>query len=194
LSWAKWRRRLTYVAMSLLLGWHTVAVLIAPAPDNSEAVQALKEIFDPYISLLRLDSGWGFFAPSIGRHNQFRYIVEDAAGTERTFIPTEEPAASLAHYVMWREFKYMYEGVMQEPEERGDAFGAMLCRRHAAIRPVSVTIVEIQEKDFWREHVLRGKHPMDPEYTEANPLKRVECDVSSGADRGSSAQASRKLP
>jgi hypothetical protein len=160
--------------MSLVVGWHAVAVMLAPAPDNSEALQALRLVFQPYLSLLRLDNNWSFFAPSVGKHAQFRYVVEDAAGTEHTFVPTEE-RSSLAGYVLWREFKYLYEGIMEDPDGRGDAIGAFFCRKHAKLRPVSVTLVEIREQDFWREHFVRGKRPLDSEFVIVNPLRRVDC-------------------
>jgi hypothetical protein len=176
LNRGKWRHRFAYVAMSLIVGWHAVAVMLAPAPDNSEALQALRLVFQPYLSLLRLDNNWSFFAPSVGKHAQFRYVVEDAAGTEHTFVPTEE-TSSLAGYVLWREFKYLYEGIMEDPDGRGDAIGAFFCRKHASLRPVSVTLVQVREQDFWREQFLRGKRPLDSEFVIVNPLRRVDCQV-----------------
>jgi hypothetical protein len=181
LNWTTWRRRLTYLAMSLLVAWHTLAVVLAPAPENSETVQVFRAVLQPYLSLLRLDNSWSFFAPSVGKHSQFRYIVEDAAGTEHTFVPTEEPSSSLPSYVLWREFKYLYEGIMEDAENHGDAIGAFLCRRHASLKPLSVTLVEIQEQDFWREDYLRGKRPLDPEFVVVNPLRRIECPSPSAA-------------
>jgi hypothetical protein len=173
----RWRHRLTYLAMSLIVGWHALAVLLAPAPDSSEALQSLRRVLQPYLSMLRLDNTWSFFAPSVGKHAQFRYVVEDAGGTEHTIVPSEERSSSLASYVLWREFKYLYEGIMEDPEGRGDAIGAYLCRKHAALRPVSVTLVEVRERDFWREDYLRGKRPLDPGFVVVNPLRRVECQT-----------------
>ena len=177
LNRGKWRHRLAYLAMSLVVGWHALAVMLAPAPDNSEALQSLRFVLQPYLSMLRLDNNWSFFAPSVGKHAQFRYVVEDAAGTEHTFVPTEERSWSLAGYVLWREFKYLYEGIMEDPDGRGDAMGAFLCRKHASLRPLSVTLVEVREKDFWREDFLRGKRPLDSEFVIVNPLRRVECHI-----------------
>ena len=97
--------------------------------------------------------------------------VELKKGTRLVAIVPE----MLAGYVLWREFKYLYEGIMEDPEGRGDAIGAYLCRKHASLKPVSVTLVEVREQDFWREDYLRGKRPLDPGFAVANPLRRVEC-------------------
>jgi hypothetical protein len=190
----RWGRRLTYLLMSVVVGWHALAIVISPAPGNSEAVQALRSVLEPYLSALRLDNAWGFFAPNVGKQTEFRYIIEDAAGKEHRFTPDREPARSLAAYVMWREFRYVYDGLLAEAEDRGDAAGALLCRKHAALHPVSVTLVEIQyNKDYWREDAIRGKRPTDPEFTTENPIKRIECPDSLGADRRSPARLARKL-
>ena len=111
----KWRDRLTFMAMSLVVGWHTLAMMIAPAPENSVLVRSLRRLFDPYLSLLRLDNPWNFFAP-IGKNAQFRYVIEDAAGNEHTFVPTEELTGSISRYVWWREFKYLDDEIMEFPK------------------------------------------------------------------------------
>ena len=43
--WNRWRRRLTYVAMSAFVAWHTIAMVIAPAPYGSVSVQTLRTAF-----------------------------------------------------------------------------------------------------------------------------------------------------
>ena len=57
------RERLTYTAMSVFVAWHTAAMLFAPAPDNSVIAIALRPVFQPYLSLFRLDNTWDFSAP-----------------------------------------------------------------------------------------------------------------------------------
>jgi hypothetical protein len=177
-----WRDRLTYLAMSLVVGWHSLAMVVAPAPDSSAMMQSLRLLVQPYLSLFRLDTPWNFFAP-VGKHFQFRYVVEDAAGNEHTFVPTEESSESLPGYVWWREFKYLYEGVMETPETRGDAVAALLCRKHASLAPLSITLLQLQEQDFWPEDQLLGKRPLDPEFVTVNTLTRVQCRSDSAPPR-----------
>jgi hypothetical protein len=187
----RWRHRLTYLLMSVVVGWQALAIIISPAPNNSEVVQALKSVLEPYFLVLRMENTWGFFA-SVTKQKVFCYIVEDAAGKEHRFTPEMEPARSLSDYVMWREFLSLYRGVVDNADERGDAAGRLLCRKHAALHPVAVILVELRENDFWREDAIRGKKPSDPEYLTVNPVRRIECLESPGADRRSPARLARK--
>jgi hypothetical protein len=169
-----WRKRLTYLVMSLAVAWHSLAMAVSPAPNDSALVQSLRSVFHPYLAFFRLETPWGFFAP-VGKHAQFRYVIEDDAGNAHSFTPTEEPSSSLARYVWWREFKYSYEGIMANPEFRGDAAAVLLCQRHAALKPFAVTLLEVVEQNYSPQDELSGKHPLDPEFTTIIPLRRVAC-------------------
>ena len=65
------RERLIYIAMSVFVGWHTVAILVAPMPRNSEMVQSLRRLFEPYLTLFRLDHEWGISHPSSASGRNF---------------------------------------------------------------------------------------------------------------------------
>jgi hypothetical protein len=169
-----WRQRLTYLAMSLVVAWHSVAMMVSPAPNGSEIVYALRLVFHPYLAFFRLETPWNFFAP-VGKHAEFRYVVVDGAGQEHTFVPSEEPARSLSRYVWWRELKYFNDGIMASPQFRGDAAGALLCQRHAALKPRSVTLLEVAEQNYGRADELLGKRPLDPEFAVIVPLRSVAC-------------------
>jgi hypothetical protein len=175
LTKSPWRDRLTYGAMSLVVGWHSLAMIIAPMPDDSELVQTFRFILQPYLSLFRLDNKWNFFAPSVGRHLQFRYVVEDSKGGQHVFIPVLEPRESVAHYVMWRELKYFYEGVMEAPDIRGYAIVPLSCQRHASLNPVAITLQQVQEGAFSPDDYLRGHRPQDPEFMTVNTLSKIDC-------------------
>ena len=167
-----WRDRLTYAAMSAFLAWHTAAMLIAPAPGLSRAVQAARAPFEPYLSLFRLDNRWDFFAPSVGLESTFRYIVEDKAGTQHLFKPTEN--------LNWLHPTFIWswalsEAVTWDPDTYADSTGAYLCRKHAALRPVAVTMLQAEPRYFTPEDALAGKRPIDPEFLTETTVKRVEC-------------------
>ena len=67
-----WRERLIFVAMSVFVVWHTIAMVLAPAPENSVTVQSLRVVFQPYLTLFKLDNPWDFFAPNVEKGAQFR--------------------------------------------------------------------------------------------------------------------------
>ena len=84
----QWRKRLTYMAMSVFVGWHTLALVVAPAPDSSAIAQSFRRLFHPYLTLFSLDNKWDFYAPDVGKGRQFRYDIEDAPGSA---IPSCRP-------------------------------------------------------------------------------------------------------
>jgi hypothetical protein len=166
-----WRERLTYTAMSLLVVWHTLAMVVESSPD-SVITRGARLLFHPYLSLFGLDNNWGFFAPNVNEGVQFRYVVEDAAGDRHTFIPADALSRFLPTSI-W--VKDRYKAVMTLPETYGDAAAASLCRDHASLHPVTITLLKIEQKDYWPEDRLNGKHPLDPEFVDVNTLKTVRC-------------------
>src|SRR5436190_12422071 len=164
--------------MSLVVGWHTLAIVVPPAPDSSAMVQSLRLLLQPYLSFFRLDNKWGFFAPSVGKHGRFHYIVEDAAGRRHTFAPSEDSSGSIFRYVMWRELKYFFDEVMEVPEDRGEATVALLCRIHASLHPVSIALLKMQELDYLPEHYLEGHRTLDPSFVSEIALAKGRCDGS----------------
>ena len=172
---APWRERLTYLAMSAVVGWHSLALIIAPMPDASTTAQAARGLLQPYLSLFRLDNSWSFFAPEIGRQVQFRYIVESADGQRRTFVPQDEINWSFPRYVMWREFKYLQDAIAAEPEAYAERVTALLCRKHATLKPVAISILHVQEGDFWPDDYLQGRHPLDPDFIIVSTMTNMAC-------------------
>jgi hypothetical protein len=169
----QWRKRLNYLAISLFVVWHTIAMVVGPSPD-SVISRSFRALWAPYLTYFRLESSWSFFAPEIGLQSQIRYVIEDADGNEHTFVPT---IALNQFHPKYRWFKLVYEGVFIEHSEIfGEAPVALLCRKHASLRPVSITVFQVQqERDFWPEDQLSGKHPLDPEFATMYRLQAAAC-------------------
>jgi hypothetical protein len=168
------RSPLAYAAMSALLVWHCIAMVVASAPD-SLLTHSARALFNPYLTLLRLDNNWGFFAPEVPIGYQFRYAIEDAAGRRHDFTPDEALSRFHPNSIWLRD---RYKTIMQEPEVYAEAAAAAICREHAALRPVAVTLIEVEQKEFWPEDRLNGKHPLDPEFVNVTELKTVPCPPS----------------
>jgi hypothetical protein len=168
------RKRLIYAAMSVFLAWHTLALIVAPAPLGSVMAERLHVLLQPYLSLLRLDNPWNFFAPYSGRMNtsRFRYVIEDAAGQKLIFTPAEELGRFNPSY-FW--FRAWYTEVIDQPDDYADIAAALYCRRHASLNPVSITLLEIEEKDFMRTDFLAGKDRWSPEFVTEKTIRRVLC-------------------
>jgi hypothetical protein len=169
-----WWKSLTYVVMSLVVGWHSVALLISPLPDNSGALRWVRSFMNPYLTVFRLDNKWSFFAPNVGRQSVFRYIVEDAEGKEHTFEPLNEPTWSFPKYTMWRQFKYLFDSMVSDPEAYVPVV-ALLCRQHASLKPAAVSFVVVEELDFWPDDYLKGHRPLQPDFVKTTRLTNTAC-------------------
>jgi len=164
-------QRLTYAAMSILLVWHTFAMVIGPAPE-SLITEAARDLAQPYLTFFRLQHPWDFFAPTVDPGYHFSYVIEDKAGEKHTFTPADR-LNNLHPISIW--MKDRYTKIMTVPEAYGDAAGAALCLEHASFNPVNVTLLEIQHKEFWPPDLLHGKLPSDAEFVSAKTLRTVTC-------------------
>jgi hypothetical protein len=169
--WSSWRQRLTYLVMSAFLAWHTLAMVIAPAPESSLVVGALRGVLQPYLTLFRLDNRWNFFAPIIGG-SELHYTIVDAAGARHDFNATEQASWFHPGFLWVRDWHY---AIIDHPELLADRAGALFCRQHAALHPVSITFTETEQGDFTAQDRLNGKQPTDPEFITVKTVKTVEC-------------------
>lgn len=159
--------------MSLFLVWHSLAIIVAPAPYSVSA-QGLRSLLQPYLSLLRLDNIWSFYAPDPGsmRTSQLRYVIEDKTGNKLTFIPETEFSGFNPSFFWFRNY---YNAIGDYPESYADIAAGVYCRKHASLHPVSITLLEIEEEEFTQSDFLAGKQRWDPEFVTMKTIKRVEC-------------------
>ncbi|MGE0750692.1 MAG: hypothetical protein AB7K64_08900 [Variibacter sp.] len=168
------RSRLTaagYLAMSLVIVWHTTAMALTLLPDSA-VTDAVRKVFAPYITLLRLDNDWGFFAPNVGSGYTLRYVVEDASGKRQAFSPVDDLNRFLPVSIWFRD---RYRAAVSWPHLYAGAIGESLCREHADLHPVTITLLSVDQKDFWPEDRRAGKDPLDDEFLTIRQLKKVSC-------------------
>jgi len=165
------RRRLAYTAMSALVAWHTLAMAVAPSPDSA-ITRSARALFHPYLTLFGLESEWGFFAPNVPTGFKFQYIVEDVAGKRQTFVPRD--SLSVFHPA-WIWFQDRYKLVMDYHKIFGAATVTSLCEKHAALNPLAITLIGINQKKFLSVDWLNGKRPFDPEFVDVNQLEPARC-------------------
>jgi hypothetical protein len=168
----RWRERLTHAAMSVFVAWHTLAMVVAPAPDTSVMVQSIRPLLQPYLTLLYLDHDWSFYAPDIHQAEQFRYVVTDGAAQRHTFVPTDELSwFRPAYWWFWQ----WYVAIKSSPDVYGEFAAAWLCRKHASLQPVSITLLGVDEQVLSRADYLSGKQPDDPDFVTVNTLTTAAC-------------------
>jgi hypothetical protein len=170
--WSSWRQPLTYLVMSAFVAWHTMAMVIAPAPDSS-LVRTLRPVFQPYLTFFRLDNPWNFFAPPFSGA-QLRYTIEDAAGVSHAFTPSEQLNWFHPDSILFWDWHHR---IIDNPDLYADRAGAWLCREHASLHPVSITFFGYEQNDFTPADQLSGKHPLDPEFVTVKAVKTVQCPV-----------------
>jgi hypothetical protein len=171
----RWRERLMYAAASVFLAWHTLALVIAPAPSSSLLIGTLRDLMQPYLTLLRLDNDWGFFGPNVLPGSEFQYVVEDADRKTHDYSPSDE--LSWFHPSMYW-FRSWYGSIISFPDLYADAAISYFCRKHADLHPVSVTLLDYRGTGFTREDYLAGKRPMDPEFYVVHTVKEAQCQGS----------------
>ena len=167
----KLRQRLAYAAMSAFVAWHSLAMVIAPAPD-SEVTNLARVVLQPYLTFFRLDNQWDFFAPTVGEGSRLRYDIMDKTGKVHAFLPADE----LSWYhpgFLW--FRSWYYRIIDDPENYADNAAAVLCRKHAALQPLAITFYDVQEEPFTPEDYLAGKQRMDPGFFTVRMLRGVRC-------------------
>ena len=173
-----WRERVTYTAMSLFVAWHTLAMVVAPAPGTSDLIKGLRSVLDPYLHIFRLDNRWNFFAPDVGEEGRdplgviLRYVIKDDAGTLHRFDPTVglnwfHPSS------IW--FRAWYFALLDSPDDFAEEFAALFCRQHADLHPVTIMLFEVDQQSYGPLDRLRGKQPLDEEFVKVAIVKSFAC-------------------
>jgi len=164
-------RRLAYLGMSAFVAWHTLAMVIAPAPDN-DVTRLARVALQPYLTLFRLDNQWDFFAPTVGEGSRLRYDILDRSGKTSAFLPTDELNWYHPNYLWFRSWYYR---IMDDPDRYADAAAAVLCRKHAALQPLAITFYEVLEEPYTPADFLAGKGRMDAGFFSVNMLRGMRC-------------------
>ena len=167
----KLRERLAYVAMSAIVAWHTLAMVIAPAPDSDVTLLA-RLALQPYLTFFRLDNQWDFFAPTVGEGSRLRYDIQDKSGKTHAFLPADELRWYHPNFLWFRSWYYR---IIDDPDNYAAAAAAVLCRKHAALAPLAITFYEVQEERFTREDYLSGKQRMDQGFFSVAMLRGMRC-------------------
>ncbi len=165
------RTRLAYAAMSAFVVWHTLAMVIAPAPDSDVTLLARRAL-QPYLTFFRLDNQWDFFAPMVGEGDRLRYDILDRTGKTQAFLPAEELRWYHPNFLWFRSWYYR---IIDDPDNYADSAAAVLCRKHAALQPLAITFYVIQEERFTPEDFRAGKQRMDAGFFTVRMLKGVRC-------------------
>jgi hypothetical protein len=99
-------------------------------------------------------------------------VIEDGAGKRHAFTPDEALSRFHPNSIWLRD---RYKTVMRDPETYAEAAVAAICREHAALQPVSVMLIQVEQNEFSPTDQLAGKHPLDPEFVSVTELSAMPC-------------------
>ncbi len=160
------------LAASLFLIWHSLVIVIGPAP-GSYLLGRVYRVFDPYLSFFHLENYWAFFAPNPASGNLLRYAVRDEYGQQHIFKLTEDHRRSEPAYLRHTTF---YTAISDHKDPGYTASAARyLCQRHAGLKPASIVFITGQQLRLPRQAWLDGKRPLDDDYMEVVYQDPISC-------------------
>jgi len=175
MTFTAWRERLIFVAMSVFIAWHTLAIVIAPMSSRSMTAQGLRAVLQPYLTLFRLDNTWDFFSPTANNpftSRQLAYLIEDKSGKKQFLMPESEYSGLEPRYFWFRSWHF---AIIDGPNDYADIAAAFYCKKHAALHPVAITLLALQGKEFTLSDFLAGKPRWGPEFVVAQTIKHAKC-------------------
>ncbi len=145
--------RWVYGALSGLIVLYVSGLLLAAGP-SSDLIDDVYEVAYPALELGNINNDWGFFSPDPGPGDVPRYEVVDGDGNTHAFEWMEaldrwDPAF----------FRYttLLVAVIDSPRTYGPGATAMLCRRHADLKPRKIVFTVAHQVDQSPEDILGGK-------------------------------------
>jgi len=168
------RERIIYGLMSAFVIWHSIAITVGPAPRQSEIAQAISPLVDPYLNLIYLNVGWGFFAP-VGFTSEIRLAIETSDGKTQTIAPTRNLPFHLPS-TLWIKDRLRGVGQTIANEKTRPQVIADLCAEYQHMKPAKISMIEIsQEKYVTPKDYLAGKRPLGEGFSEKRILGAGEC-------------------
>lgn len=164
------RRRIIVVTQSLFLLWHSLALVVGPAP-GSYSMGKIYPAFKPYLEFLQMDNSWGFFSPEPGPGIVLRYDIEDTSGREYHFKPFE--GTDRTGSIGLRRSALGYRLSLDDSFK--ESFARLLCRKHANLASVKVRLILIRQKLLSPEAYASGHRPLDEDFIRADPSEPYAC-------------------
>lgn len=159
--------------LSVFAAWHLGACIVAPMPA-CYLKRLVYPVYEPYLALLHIDSGWGFFAPDPGRGLDMSFLVTDSIGTEHRFEFSKRLDRSSPIYLRYTS---MQDNLfMQKKPYIADA-AAHVCRQYASLDPRSVQFEFGVTTIVLPDDYLAGARPLDESTLEITRSDTFPCSI-----------------
>lgn len=164
-------RPVPYVLASLFLVWHTLALVIGPAP-GSDLMSRIYPVFVPYLDGFNLNNQWGFFAPDPHAGSLLRYGLETTGGERRALHLTEDLSRGDAGFL---RYSSLYLTLARQREPFLQAASNYLCRRHEAEQPLAIQFFAGHQLRLGPEQYRAGARPLQDEYVSVEYFEPIAC-------------------
>lgn len=165
-------RPVLYLLASLFLVWHTLALVIGPAPGSS-LMGHIYPAFVPWLNSLNLNNQWGFFAPDPHAGSLPRYIVESADGGEQVVRLSETLQRSDAGFL---RYSSLYLSLARQREPYLQAAAQYLCRQHRAQVPIAIHFFVGHQLRVGPEQYREGARPLQDDYMTVEYFEPIACE------------------
>ena len=97
------------------------------------------------------------------------------ATREDVHLASEMPRESLSHLFLWREWKYFFDKLNDSADTRGYLVAGLLCKKYGDLKPVSITFLRVEERDFTAEDYRQGYRPFDSRFINVRTVAKFDC-------------------
>ena len=165
-------KTLKLVAASVFVVWHTLAIVLAPAPASA-AVLALYRFTRPYVHFFNLNNQWKYFV-RIGYGGNVDYAVDGAEGEKARFtMPPQYDHRNLAYFQYFHIQNELFGG--NPPQDLLKDLAHYYCRKHAVLNPRRVEFILRIQKEIKPDDFAKGFSPSDATFVREATLAPVEC-------------------
>lgn len=147
---------------------------------HSNPESLLSKIYYNYLSVLRLNRAWPFYAPNPQLGIIMRYETVDAHGKSQVHPLTEAYGRYQHAYARYSNvFVYLFE-YPDYTRERGfdKSVARYICEQHKQEDVREINFIVLNQKIFTHEDYQNGKDPLDPEFVERKVFGPYSCDES----------------
>lgn len=139
----------------------------APGSDDQSQSLTLYELYLPYLKILYLDHGYGFFSPDPGPSHLIRYTIEQQDGSEiKGVFPNHGQRPELRR--QWPRLRYhryfmLAEQIVASPDDPSYHSGATYAQHLLKeFKGKRITLERIEHRQPTREEFLAGMALDDP--------------------------------
>lgn len=169
------RQKILYFLASVFLLWHSLALIIGPAPQ-SYIRDNLYSIYEPYLSLFRLNNAWAFYAPEPDLGGVLNYKVITKDGNAHDFdIYADQLDKWSTSYFRYNAFFNNIELESDEYLSYRQSYTQYLCRKHRALSPQSIVLIRVAQTPLSYEDYINGAQPLDPNFVQTYPSEPTRC-------------------